>query len=317
MNKTVIVADSHAKLASFITWLASTERCERKTINFSATNKIGNQIIDYVDFQKTGNMERVIGIELDSLREPIIYPLVKRVNTVAFLVSRKRTNDESTMADISIKEGLLLSERPRVYCIFNDGTQNQKEKMKTTLLGIGIHAEYPGVDLSDFKKLWTHLSSPKSSTVLPAQSERETDPVSLHPTAKAAIKVLTITLGKSDMANITESLNDLMQISGALGCFVADYTSGMVLAKAGAGLNLDVAGAGNTEVIKAKMKTMVALGLKDSIEDILITLGTQYHIMRPMASKPGLFLYLALDKSKSNLAMARFKLLDVEKTLIL
>ena len=106
-----------------------------------------------------------------------------------------------------------------------------------------------------------------------------------------------------------------MEIDGALGCFIADYTSGLLLAKAGGGLNLDVAGAGNTEVIKAKLKTMAALGLKDNIEDILITLGTQYHLIRPMASKPGLFLYIALDKAKSNLAMARFKLLDVEKTL--
>ncbi|MFN8755888.1 MAG: hypothetical protein ACK5YB_10170 [Burkholderiales bacterium] len=117
------------------------------------------------------------------------------------------------------------------------------------------------------------------------------------------------------MANLNESLIALMSIDGALGCFVADYSSGMLLAKAGGGLNLDMAAAGNTDVIKAKMKTMASLGLDDVIEDILITLGTQYHIMRPIAGKQGLFLYMALDKSKSNLALARFKMLDVERTL--
>jgi hypothetical protein len=122
-------------------------------------------------------------------------------------------------------------------------------------------------------------------------------------------------LGDLKMANTNDTLAVLMSIDGAMGCFIADYTSGMVLAKAGAGVNLDIAAAGNTEVIKAKMKTMVALGIRESIEDILITLGTQYHIIRPMATKQGLFLYIVLDKAKSNLAMARFKLLDAEKSL--
>ena len=122
--------------------------------------------------------------------------------------------------------------------------------------------------------------------------------------------------GDLNMANINDSLASLMAIDGAMGCFIADYSSGMVLAKAGAGVNLDVAAAGNTEVIKAKMKTMVALGISDTIEDILITLTTQYHIIRPMAAKQGLFLYIVLDKAKSNLAMARFKLLDAEKALV-
>ena len=63
------------------------------------------------------------------------------------------------------------------------------------------------------------------------------------------------------------------------------------------------------------MKTMKALGLKEDIEDILITLGTQYHIIRPFVTMPGLFVYLVLDKSRANLAMARIKVQQIEKTL--
>ncbi|APV52611.1 hypothetical protein BWI17_22485 [Betaproteobacteria bacterium GR16-43] len=117
------------------------------------------------------------------------------------------------------------------------------------------------------------------------------------------------------MANAAESLAALMQIDGAVGGLIADYQSGMLLAKAGGGVNLEVAAAGNSEVIKSKMKTMQALGLKESIEDILITLGTQYHVIRPLAAKQGLFLYLVLDKAKANLAMARFKVQDIEKSM--
>ena len=76
-----------------------------------------------------------------------------------------------------------------------------------------------------------------------------------------------------------------------------------------------MAAAGNTEVIRSKMKTMRSLGLNDVIEDILITLGKQYHILRPSARKDGVFLYFVLDKQRANLAMARRKVQDVDKEL--
>ena len=72
---------------------------------------------------------------------------------------------------------------------------------------------------------------------------------------------------------------------------------------------------GRLEVIRAKMKTAASLNLNDTIEDILISLGKAYHIMRPVASKPGLFFYVVLDRNKSNLALARRKVLEVESQL--
>ena len=118
------------------------------------------------------------------------------------------------------------------------------------------------------------------------------------------------------MANLNESLQDLMTLDGALCAAVVDYNSGMLLGSIGSGVDLELAAAGNTEVVRAKMKTMKSLGLNDVIEDILITLGKQYHILRPTANKDGLFLYLVLDKSKSNLALARRKTAEVEQTLV-
>ena len=117
------------------------------------------------------------------------------------------------------------------------------------------------------------------------------------------------------MSNISQSLEALLGIDGAMAGAIVDANSGMVLGKAGNGVDLDVAGAGNTEVVRAKMKTMKALGLKDNIEDILITLGKQYHIIRPMAEKPGIFAYLVLDKQRANLALARIKTAEIEQKL--
>ena len=117
------------------------------------------------------------------------------------------------------------------------------------------------------------------------------------------------------MSNLNESLSQLIAVDGALCAAIVDSSSGMLLGSAGSGVDMELAAAGNTEVVRAKTKTMRALGLDDVIDDILITLGKQYHIIRPMASKEGIFMYLVLDKSKSNLALARRKVQDVEKAL--
>jgi len=118
---------------------------------------------------------------------------------------------------------------------------------------------------------------------------------------------------KGGMANIKQTLDELMTLDGAMCAAVVDSASGMMLGSVGSGVDLEVAAAGNTEVIRSKMKTMRSLGLNDVIEDILITLGKQYHILRPSARKDGVFVYFVLDKQRANLAMARRKVLDVDK----
>ena len=115
------------------------------------------------------------------------------------------------------------------------------------------------------------------------------------------------------MATIKQSLDELLTLDGALCAAVVDSSSGMMLGSAGTGVDLEVAAAGNTEVMRAKLKTMRSLGLNDVIEDILITLGKQYHLLRPLAQKEGVFIYYVIDKAKSNLALARRKLQEVEK----
>ena len=114
------------------------------------------------------------------------------------------------------------------------------------------------------------------------------------------------------MANLNESLQDLMSLEGAMCAAVVDYNSGMMLGSIGTGVDLELAAAGNTEVVRAKMKTMKALGLNDNIEDILITLGKQYHLIRPSQRLSGIFVYYVLDNSRANLALARRKVADVE-----
>ncbi|MDR7278553.1 hypothetical protein [Catenuloplanes atrovinosus] len=121
------------------------------------------------------------------------------------------------------------------------------------------------------------------------------------------------------MPDMDLALKEAMNIDGAIGVALVDYTSGMALGVAGGTKELDltVAAAGNTDVVRAKLRAMEMLNLKDGIEDILITLGGQYHLIRPLTGRSGkgLFLYLALLKNRANLAMARHQLKKIEEDL--
>ena len=114
------------------------------------------------------------------------------------------------------------------------------------------------------------------------------------------------------MSSIKESLSALMEIDGAMGAAIVDFESGMVLGAKGGGVDLEMAGAGNSRVVKAKLETMKTLGIDGDIEDILITLQTQFHIIRPTTQHANLFIYLVLNKEKANLALARRKTQSVE-----
>jgi hypothetical protein len=117
------------------------------------------------------------------------------------------------------------------------------------------------------------------------------------------------------LASIKQTLEEILSLDGAMCAAIVDSGSGMILGSAGSGLDLEIAAAGNTEVVRTKLKTMRALGLNDVVEDILITLGKQYHIIRPSVSKEGVFIYVVLDKLRSNLALARRKTQDADKQL--
>jgi hypothetical protein len=121
-------------------------------------------------------------------------------------------------------------------------------------------------------------------------------------------------VGNSNMAS---EISQVREINGFIGGCLVDIDSGMTLATEGGGaeLDLEAAAAMNADFVKAKLLTMQTLGLKTHIEDILITLGTQIHLIRPLAKNQKVFLYVALDRKVANLGRARMQLQEIEGSL--
>jgi hypothetical protein len=94
-------------------------------------------------------------------------------------------------------------------------------------------------------------------------------------------------------------------VPGYMAASLVDLESGMTLGLKTVRPDFDLAAASayNSEMVKQKMKIMRALNLKTNLEDMLITLGDQIHVIRMVNQTT--FIYLVVDRSMSNLAIVR------------
>jgi hypothetical protein len=92
---------------------------------------------------------------------------------------------------------------------------------------------------------------------------------------------------------------------GYIAASLVDLESGMTLGLKSVRPDFDLAAASayNSEMVKQKIKIMKALNLRTHLEDMLITLGDQIHVIRMVG--PTTFIYLSVDRSQCNLAIVR------------
>lgn len=95
------------------------------------------------------------------------------------------------------------------------------------------------------------------------------------------------------------------ELTGFMAASIVDLDSGLTLAARSNRVDFDlsVASAHNSEMVKQKLQILKALNLKTTLEDLLVTLGDQIHLVKLMG--PGTFLYLAVEKAGTNLAIVR------------
>ncbi|MGV9849467.1 hypothetical protein ACWDWU_11895 [Streptomyces sp. NPDC003442] len=118
------------------------------------------------------------------------------------------------------------------------------------------------------------------------------------------------------MTDIQESLREMMECEGALAASLVDYLSRISLGavQTPQGPDLEKVAYGDTDVLRAKMSTLELLGYSpERLEDIVVTLDTEYHLIRPLSQRvsQGVFLYLVADRARADLDAARATMRDV------
>lgn len=114
-----------------------------------------------------------------------------------------------------------------------------------------------------------------------------------------------------------ETVQGIMaELPTLLAVAVVETESGMPLASHTnlADFNIETAAAYNTEVIKAKLKAIAALKLNQKVQDILLTLNDQLHLLK-LSPDSAKFIYLAVNSRDTNLAQARQVMRDFSASL--
>ena len=115
-----------------------------------------------------------------------------------------------------------------------------------------------------------------------------------------------------DRPSLEAVLEKLLSFDGAMCVAVVDSETGMILGRAGSGVDMDLASAGASVILRARLASIQALGGDEQIDDVLISLTSQVQIIHPLPTNPSIFTYLIGDKSKSSLAMARYKATEAD-----
>lgn len=110
--------------------------------------------------------------------------------------------------------------------------------------------------------------------------------------------------------------NMKVNVPGFVAVAVTEIESGVAYESVSLDKNFDpnLASAYNLEVVKAKLNAIKALGLKEHIQDITITLDTQVHIIN-VAPSGAYFIYLAVNSKDANLGITKSLLNKYKKDL--
>ncbi|MBC7795053.1 MAG: hypothetical protein H7Z43_15210, partial [Clostridia bacterium] len=112
--------------------------------------------------------------------------------------------------------------------------------------------------------------------------------------------------------NLVSFLRGALNIRGSLAAALVELKTRQCLVALGdPGFDLDVAATGNCVVVECTLKALHDSGADSGIDDIVMTLGSHYHLIRPLDRQSSMFIYLVLDRVEGNLGLARLRLREL------
>ena len=167
----------------------------------------------------------------------------------------------------------------------------------------------PLMGMGDFPIRVGELSDPGGTA---ASLEAVAEPV--VPTTS----VVRISRNVLDPAQARAALARVVSLDGLLGCAIVDSTTGLVLAREARQempVDMDRVAAACAQVMRAHRQATRSMGLTEQVDEVMTSAGPRQQVMRTLSKHPDLFIVVLLDKHRTNLALARFQLMDVERGL--
>ena len=120
-----------------------------------------------------------------------------------------------------------------------------------------------------------------------------------------------------DAAPAQAALAGMLTLDGLLGCALVDAATGLVLAQESHAEqpDMNLAAAACAQALRTHRQLARSMGLPEPIDELITSAGGRQQIVRGVSHRPELFLVALLDKQRTNLALARLQLADVERSL--
>jgi predicted regulator of Ras-like GTPase activity (Roadblock/LC7/MglB family) len=127
-----------------------------------------------------------------------------------------------------------------------------------------------------------------------------------------------VTRGVLDASRGRQALASLLKLDGLIGCALVDAATGLVMAhetRAEHSIDMELAAAAAAQVLRAQRDAARSMGLTDPIDELITTAGARNILIRALQRHAELFIVALFEKHRTNLALARFQLLEVERAL--
>ena len=134
----------------------------------------------------------------------------------------------------------------------------------------------------------------------------------------AAAAAPQVTRGVLDASRGRQALSSLLKLDGLIGCALVDAATGLVMAhetRAEHSIDMELAAAAAAQVLRAQRDAARSMGLNDPIDELITTAGARNILIRALQRHAELFIVALFEKHRTNLALARFQLLEVERAL--
>jgi hypothetical protein len=150
--------------------------------------------------------------------------------------------------------------------------------------------------------------SPRESVPSPAESFSE----------RSLGGALRVSRDVGDSARQRNALAGMLRLEGLVACAIAEVSSGSIHTRELVGdpdVDLDLSAATCSQALQAMQMRTRNMGLSEPLDELIVSAGSRHLLVRTMPRHPDLFVLALLEKHRSNLALARFQLMDVERAL--